>query len=54
MPLSQFASTVDNNLYKTHKREMGLQFFKNCLGLSPLGIQLIIDWHNVTDKIPFW
>ena len=36
------ARQPDIILYKTFKSVMGRQFFKNCLGLSPLGMHVII------------
>ena len=36
--LSLLTSTPDANLYVTHKREIGLQFFIIHLSLSPFGI----------------
>ena len=46
------AITVDINWYKTHSKEIGCQFFKYWQGLSPLGIQLIIDCRHVVDNFP--
>ena len=39
--LSLKVRALEAILYMTDSREIGLQFFKNCLGLSPLGRQVI-------------
>ena len=36
-------------LYTTERREIGLQFKKNCLGLSPLGRHEIMHCHKEID-----
>ena len=41
-------------LYGTERREIGLQFFKYSLGLSPFGMQLIIQVLKDGENSPFF
>ena len=41
-------------LYGTERREIDLQFFKYCLGLSPFGMQLIIQVLKDGKYSPFY
>ena len=42
--LTLFAMHVDASLYDQFSSEIGLQFCRNFLSLSPFGIDLIIPW----------
>ena len=42
----------DASLYDIFSSEIGRQFFKNCLGLSPLGNSVRIPYLCVVDRVP--
>ena len=51
-PLSLFAIANDKILYTQDRREIGLQFLRNILGLLPFGIQEIKHRRNDMDISP--
>lgn len=50
----RLANTVDNSLNVTFNGKIGLQFFRNSLGLFPLGKIDIIPCDCTFDNIPFF
>jgi hypothetical protein len=48
--LIRSAIQLEASLYTVFKRLIGLQFFINCLGLSPFGIQVIMPCFCVIDN----
>ena len=47
---SLFAIAPHINLYTTHKREIGRQFFRNLLSFLPFGRQVIIHCRNDVER----
>jgi hypothetical protein len=48
--LIRSAIQLEASLYTVFRRLIGFQFFINCLGLSPFGIQVIMPYVCVIDN----